>query len=115
MSGVGQQLPTVDPTGHGIVSEETNVPSGEISATGLAVNGPCQVGSIIITPDGTNDGVATFRDGGAGGSIILVLRTPATISNGAAFNKALAVATSLHVTLSTGVKAYVFYRTGAIG
>jgi len=63
--------------------------------------------------NGATAGSVVFRDGGASGSVLLTLNTPASTASGASYiimpGEGILVGTNLHGTVTTTTSVVVFY------
>jgi hypothetical protein len=63
--------------------------------------------------NGATAGSVVFRDGGASGSVLLTLNTPASTASGASYiimpGEGILVETNLHGTVTTTTSVVVFY------
>ena len=63
--------------------------------------------------NGATAGSVVFRDGGASGSVLLTLNTPASTASGASYiimpGEGILVSTNLHGTVTTTTSVVVFY------
>ena len=88
---------------------QTDVKAASLAASGLASDQRTRVRSAVVEP-GASVGSVVFKDGGASGTTIMTINTPA---GGSPFNvyipaEGVLFLTNVYVTL-TNAKATVFY------
>lgn len=90
------------------------VSSANATATGTVVSGKGQLRGVYVRNTGVA-GTVTFRDGGSGGTVILILNTPAQVGISALPLPGAGIVfdTDLHVTLTSVDGVTVFYDNKA--
>ena len=91
---------------------QTDVKSASNTATATYFNGPTRLKGVYVTANATA-GSVTFRDGGATGTALLTLTTPASATNNPFYmqlpGEGIRFSTSLYANLTSVDALTVFY------
>ena len=93
---------------------QTDVKSSQLTSSNTVFAGPARIKGVYINP-GASTGSVVFKDGGANGTTVLTLNTPALGANGSSTvyillpGEGIWCASNVHATLSQVAAVTTFY------